>query len=166
MTDNQGAEGVLSGSGFSDCSEFGRRRRTYSSSVLADSPLAYWRLGESSGSTAADASGNGRTGSFLNTPTLGTGGALTSDSNTAVGFNGTDEYVTVPYAAALNPAQVTVEAWAYPTGGQGTFRSVVTSRDYAPGNARGYILYASAANTWQFWPGNGGWARRSGHRLC
>ena len=130
----------------------------YSSSVLADSPLAYWRLGESSGSTAADASGNGRTGSFLNTPTLGAGGALTSDSNTAVGFNGTDEYVTVPYAAALNPAQVTVEAWAYPTGGQGTFRSVVTSRDYAPGNARGYILYASSANTWQFWLGNGDWA--------
>jgi glucose/arabinose dehydrogenase len=131
---------------------------SYSSSVLADSPLAYWRLGESSGTTAADASGNGRTGSYLNTPTLGAGGALTSDSNTAVGFNGTDEYVTVPYAAALNPAQVTVEAWAYPTGGQGTFRSVVTSRDYAPGNARGYILYASSANTWQFWLGNGDWA--------
>ena len=50
---------------------------SYSSSVLADSPLAYWRLGESSGSTAADASGNGRTGSYLNTPTLGAGGALT-----------------------------------------------------------------------------------------
>ena len=65
--------------------------------------------------------------------------------------------MTVPYAAALNPAQVTVEAWAYPTGGQGTFRSVVTSRDYAPGNARGYILYASSSNTWQLWLGNGDW---------
>ena len=52
---------------------------------------------------------------------------------------------------------MTVEAWAYPTGGQGTFRSVVTSRDYAPGNARGYILYASSANTWQLWLGNGDW---------
>ena len=130
---------------------------SYSSTVLADSPLAYWRLGESSGATAADASGNGRTGSYLNTPTLGAGGALGSDSNTAAGFNGTDEYVSVPYTAALNPAQVTVEAWAYPTGGQGTFRSVVTSRDYAPGNARGYILYASSANTWQLWLGNGDW---------
>ena len=74
-----------------------------------------------------------------------------------MGFNGTDEYVDVPYLAALNPAQVTVEAWAYPTGGQGTYRSIVTSRDYAPGNARGYILYASSANTWQLWLGNGDW---------
>jgi hypothetical protein len=130
---------------------------SYSSTVLADSPLAYWRLGESSGATAADASGNGRTGNYVNSPTLGAGGALGSDPNTAASFNGIDEYVNVPYAAALNPAQVTVEAWAYPTGGQGTFRSVVTSRDYAPGNARGYILYASSANTWQFWLGNGDW---------
>ena len=37
--------------------------------------------------------GNGRTGSYLNTPTLGVAGALTGDSNTAVAFNGTNEYV-------------------------------------------------------------------------
>ncbi len=34
---------------------------------------------------------------------------------------------------------------------------MVTSRDYAPGAARGYILYAASDNTWQFWLGNGGW---------
>ena len=33
---------------------------SYSQEVLADSPLAYWRLGEASGTTAADASGNNR----------------------------------------------------------------------------------------------------------
>jgi PKD repeat protein len=65
--------------------------------------------------------------------------------------------VNVPYAAALNPSVFTVEAWAYVTGGQGTYRSLVTSRDYAPGNARGYILYAANDNTWQLWTGNGGW---------
>ena len=43
------------------------------------------------------------------------------------------------------------------TGGQGTFRSLVTSRDFAPGNARGYILYAGNDNNWQFWTGNGAW---------
>jgi PKD repeat protein len=153
VTDNQSAQDVsdpitITASGGS---------ASYTSEVLADSPLAYWRLGEASGTTAADASGNGRVGSYLNTPTLGVAGALASDTNTAVGFNGTDEYVDVPYLAALNPAQMTVEAWAYPTGGQGTYRSIVTSRDYAPGNARGYILYASSANTWQLWLGNGDW---------
>ena len=44
-----------------------------------------------------------------------------------------------------------MEAWAYLTGGQGTFRSVVTSRDYAPATPAGYILYAASDNTWQFW---------------
>ena len=80
-----------------------------------------------------------------------------ADSNTAVAFNGTDEYVNVPYNAALNPAAFTVEAWANVTGGQGSFRSIVTSRDYAPGNARGFVLYAAPDNTWQFWTGSGDW---------
>jgi hypothetical protein len=37
----------------------------------------------------------------------------------------------------------------------------VTSRDYAPGNARGYTLYAAADDTWQFWLGTGSdsWTR-------
>ena len=43
---------------------------------------------------------------------------------------------------------------------QGTFRSVVTSRDWAPGAARGYILYAASDNTWEFWLGNGDWGIR------
>ena len=129
----------------------------YSATVLADSPAAYWRLGEASGTTAADASGNGRAGSYLNTPTLGQPGALSGDANTAVAFNGTNEYVQVPYAGPLNPATFTVEAWAFVTGGQGTFRSLVTSRDYAAGNSRGYVLYAGNDNNWQFWTGNGSW---------
>ena len=53
----------------------------------------------------------------------------------------------MPYLAALNPSAFTIEAWAYPTGGQGTFRSIVTSRDYAPGAAKGYVLYAASDNT-------------------
>lgn len=34
---------------------------TYASEVLADSPYGYWKLDETSGTTAADSSGNGRT---------------------------------------------------------------------------------------------------------
>ena len=127
----------------------------YSQTVLADSPRAYWRLGEASGTSAADASGNGRTGSYVASPTLGVPGALTGDSNTAVGFNGSSQYVNVPYMAALNPAQFTVEAWAFVTGGVGTYRSLVTSRDYSTNNARGYVIYAAADNTWQLWNGAG-----------
>jgi Concanavalin A-like lectin/glucanases superfamily/Glucose / Sorbosone dehydrogenase len=129
----------------------------YRDAILADSPRAYWRLAEASGTSAADSSGNNRTGTYLNTPALSQPGALAGDANTAVGFNGSDEYVNVPYNAALNPAAFTVEAWANVTGGAGTFRSLVTSRDYAPGNARGFVLYAAPDNTWQFWTGSGDW---------
>jgi PKD repeat protein len=156
VTDNQGAQSVSSPITITAQSSGGTL--TYSQQVLADSPLAYWRLGEASGTSAADSSGSNRTGTYLNTPTLGQPGALAGDANTAVAFNGSDEYVNVPYSAALNPAQFTAEAWAYVTGGQGTYRSVVTSRDYSPGNARGYILYAAADNTWQLWTGGGEWS--------
>src|SRR5439155_683557 len=37
---------------------------SYSQTVLGDSPLVYYRLDETSGSTAADSSGNGRTGAY------------------------------------------------------------------------------------------------------
>ena len=78
----------------------------YSQTVLADSPRAYWRLGEASGTSAADASGNGRTGSYVASPTLGVPGALTGDSNTAVGFNGSSQYVNVPLRGRAQPGAV------------------------------------------------------------
>jgi len=129
---------------------------SYSSAVLADAPAGYWRLGEPSGTVVTDTSGAGRSGAFVGNPTLGVPGALSSDTNTAVGFNGTTQYGQVPYAAALNAPQFSVEAWAYVTGGQGTFRSVVTSRDSSASTTRGYVLYAAADGSWQFWIGAGG----------
>lgn len=60
---------------------------SYVSEVLADSPLLYWRFGEGSGLTAADTSGNGRTGTYSGAGiTYGATGALgaSGDTNTAV----------------------------------------------------------------------------------
>src|SRR5262249_13962061 len=68
---------------------------TYASTVLADSPAAYWRLGESSGSSAADSSGNANGGSYSGSVTLGAP-ALITDLDTAVDFNGTDASVFFP----------------------------------------------------------------------
>jgi hypothetical protein len=123
--------------------------------VLADAPTAYWRVGEASGTTAADASGNGRTGTYTGSPSLGKPGALAGDSNTAVALDGTSQYIQVPFSTALNPSTFTLEAWVNPTGGSDRFRSVITSRDVATSTVRGYMLYASSANTWQLWLGTG-----------
>lgn len=83
---------------------------------MGDGPVAYWRLGESSGTNAADSSGNGLNGTYTGGVTLGQPGALVDDANTAVAFNGSTGYVTVGAPAALKmTTQFSVEAWVYPT---------------------------------------------------
>lgn len=84
---------------------------SYSTEVLADSPLVYWRLGDASGATATDSSGNSRSGTYANTPTLGVAGLLTGDPDTAVTLNGTSQYVTIAGAAWMNVADYSIEFW-------------------------------------------------------
>jgi hypothetical protein len=81
--------------------------------VLADDPLGYWRLGETSGSTATDSSGHGRNGAYVNGVGLGIAGALLGDSNTAASFDGVNDCVQVPNDTALRlNASWTIEFWA------------------------------------------------------
>jgi LmbE family N-acetylglucosaminyl deacetylase len=127
----------------------------YRSTVLADAPAGYWRLGEAPGATTALDETNADPGSYLGAPALGQPGALSGDANTAVCLNGTSQYTQMPFSAALNPSAFSLEAWVNPTGGSGRFRSVLTSRDVGSSLARGYMLYASDANTWQLWLGTG-----------
>jgi Concanavalin A-like lectin/glucanases superfamily len=122
----------------------------YRDAVLANHPISYWRLDESSGTVASDQE-NSHKGAYLNSPTLGQPGALAGDPDTAVSFNGASQFVGVPYSAALNPTTFSVEVWAKPTGGTGTYRGVVASRSYP----NGWVLYAGSNNTWQFWINNG-----------
>jgi hypothetical protein len=57
--------------------------------VLADSPVGYWRFGETLGSTVAvDETGQGSDGAYLQAVTLGVPGALATDANTAARFDG------------------------------------------------------------------------------
>jgi len=122
----------------------------YRSTVLADQPLAYWRLGEASGTVASDEM-RAFNGTYVGNPTLGRPGALQGDPNTAVAFDGTSQYVDVPYAAGYNPAVFSVETWAYPTGGAGTYRGAMGSRTFP----QGWVLYAGSSDVWEFWINNG-----------
>ena len=72
----------------------GRQR----SSSLA--PDVWIRLGEPSGTTVNDASGNGHGGTYVNTPTLGVAGFMPGDPDTGVTFNGTDQYASSMRSAA------------------------------------------------------------------
>ncbi|MBO1756823.1 PKD domain-containing protein [Allobranchiibius sp. CTAmp26] len=61
----------------------------YGKAVYNSNPDLFWRLDDTSGSTAADASRNGETGAYSGGTTLGQPGALGAQG-TAVTFNGTD----------------------------------------------------------------------------
>lgn len=133
-------------------------RADYKSTILADSPAGYYRLGESpfAYATAGNSGSGGAAldGQYQFGVGNGAGGALAGDPDTAAQFSGVAR-VDVPYSAALNPAgPFTIECWAMVTNGITTnvYRSPVTSR--ATGN-RGYILYAGNNNRWQFWTGSG-----------
>ena len=71
-------------------------------------------MNEGSGLVASDASGYGSNGTF---------GAATSWTtgkfSNALSFNGTSSSITVDNSASLNPANITAEAWVYPTGKDG-----------------------------------------------
>src|SRR5439155_15097845 len=87
-----------------------RLSASYASIVLADGPAAYWRLGESSGTTATDASGHGFNSTYSNGVSLGASGAIGGDSNTAARFDGVDDRVNGS-VVTTQVSNVTLEAW-------------------------------------------------------
>lgn len=86
---------------------------SYDEEVLADSPVAYWRLGEATGATTAVDDGGANDGVHTGGVTVGITGLLPNgDTNKAIDLNGTTAYVSVPDAAALDlQAPFTLEAW-------------------------------------------------------
>lgn len=101
---------------------------SYDSEVLADSPLVYLELNDTSGTTATDTSGNSRNGTYATTS--GTGYSLNqtgiiatrADGNVKFVSTGGSEttnpstgYVTIPYGAwADTQDNFTVEFWYKP----------------------------------------------------
>ncbi|HBA87183.1 MAG TPA: hypothetical protein DCZ75_04100 [Geobacter sp.] len=83
---------------------------SYQEMVLADTPEAYWRLGESSGTIAYDSSGHGHNATYSG-PTLGEPGAMAGDSDTAVLFDSSDLIQATGTYFIPNLDSWTVEAW-------------------------------------------------------
>ncbi|MDY0357062.1 MAG: LamG-like jellyroll fold domain-containing protein [Sedimentisphaerales bacterium] len=75
--------------------------------------------------------------------------------------DGTGDAVDIAYSEALNPEAFTASVWANPDPTGSEHRSPLTSRDDTP--QRGYILYLTPTNTWEFWTGTGtGWNGTAG----
>lgn len=111
---------------------------SYESVVLNDNPDSYYRLGESSGTLAADDSGNGHDASYVGSPTLDEAGALDGDSDTSSHLNGNGDYLDTGRSANLTSA-FSLEAWINPDSTSTVNESIVSKRSYY-------------AESWSDWP--------------
>ena len=82
----------------------------YGKAVFDAAPDLYWRLGESSGSTAADSGATGNPGTYVSGVTLGAAGAIAGTANTAAGFDGSSGLLS-SNARFSNPTTYSEELW-------------------------------------------------------
>jgi uncharacterized repeat protein (TIGR01451 family) len=106
-------------------------------------PLGHWKLDEGSGTLAADASGNGRSGVLVNGPAW-----VAGRIDQALSFDGVDDYVQVAHAGALDAYPLTVAVW-FKTGATGLHGLV---NKYFPSSWNGYQLFMLSGNlcAWYF----------------
>src|SRR4051794_22674283 len=140
---------------------------SYASAISSDDPSLQWRLGEGSGTVAADASGHGHAGTYNGGHTLGQSGALAGSSDPASDFDGTNGRVNSTYNPFANGGQITIEGWAN--------RDTSTTDDSlfgGNGSAPPRLLISAGSNDVRFrpvpsngaeqlwtnaWPGTGQW---------
>jgi hypothetical protein len=114
--------------------------------------VGYWKLSETSGTTVADSSGAGTSGTYTNGVTLGGGGPVSGSA--AAQFDGTDDHVTLPTMDASFSSGFTFTVWARPTAA-GTW-----TRFFDIGTGSGahnvYLSRYSTGTTIEFGVYNGG----------
>jgi serine protease AprX len=118
-------------------------RRYRDEVVAADAPLGFWRLSESGGQSAADASGHGLNGAYGGTLTYGVGG-VTGDSNTGVDLDGTGVVEVSGLAPAAFSDGFSLEAWV-DTAGQPKERGIISRRLAGEG---GILLWIDEAGNY------------------
>lgn len=80
----------------------------YGQAVYGLEPALYWRLSETTGTTAADASGSNQKGTYFGGVDKGAGGALVGVNNSAATFNGGQ---VISQGSFTNPRSYSLEAW-------------------------------------------------------
>lgn len=134
----------------------------FASEIAADLPFLWWRLGESSGTTIADASGNGRVGLLAGTPgtdyDLSVPG-LVGDSNKAVKFNTNNGYVrsNSTYVFPLTNFTHMIAFKSDASAAAGTVTQLNQNDSPASatgGRDRGFILGSDGKMYFSFWNGS------------
>ncbi|WP_186307625.1 LamG-like jellyroll fold domain-containing protein, partial [Microbacterium sp. 1.5R] len=128
----------------------------YGAAVVAAAPTLFWRLGESTGTSAQDASGAGHRGAFVGSNTKGQTGALQGVDNSAVSFGGGQLISQTPI---VNPVVYSAEAWFKTTSTAGG--KIMGFGNSATGNSSTYDrhVYMTSAGQLVFGVSSGGQVR-------
>jgi hypothetical protein len=126
----------------------------YAAAVLADQPLAYWRMGAPVSGAIRDETGRGndlRLMGAVTGYTAASPGALKGDSDPAARLDGKTAWFEAlrPRDLDLVGSSVTVEAWVRLPAQQVGFeryQQLVSSSDDSGGNRHGYLLYVNTVD--------------------
>lgn len=112
----------------------------YAEVVLADNPVAFWRLNETAPPDANDSSPSQLDGLYKGSVSLGEPGALAEVDNTAIFMlGGMDTHVEVADTLDFDgEAPMTLEAWVQQTTIDGT---IMAKAFYDGSNYQGWLLY-------------------------
>jgi hypothetical protein len=133
-------------------SEFVNGVVSYADTVRSDQPFGYWRLGETSGTTAFDQTVNHLDGAYSNSVALGQRGALKHDPDTAVDFIGGG--VTVADATPFHTTTaLSIEMWITADNTLADWAALLMKTTSGSWND-GYGLYWRNTGTLNFWVAN------------
>jgi len=96
-------------------------------------------------------------------PTVGSGGGGSESggsTNYALQFNGSTNYVSVPYSSALYPSNFTIEAWIYPTS-MADYKFIINTRNATSGSQGFHVVRWADGTIWFYADGIGGWYQGS-----
>ncbi len=133
-----------------DSWRLGTDMNDYRSLVLSLSPVAYWRLGEKSGTVARDEMGLHH-GAYVGSPTLGVPGLLEGDPDTAVALTAAGQVVTLPDATKPT-GPFSYGAWVTEASGGAAVALILGANNTGPGQcwifsyrAGGYLSFIAGS---------------------
>lgn len=110
---------------------------SYSTEVLADSPLVYWKLDDTSGTTVVDSSGGSHNGVYVNTPTLNVAALINAGSAVTFASTSSQAIHEVGAIPTGSGSILTVEAWIK-TSQSGSGNPDIFTCDNSLGGARNW----------------------------
>lgn len=119
----------------------------YSQAILADQPVAYYRLDEISGTAVNDSSGNSYNGTINGAVTMNQQGALVNDSDAAMLFDGSTAYLSLSSALKTDGwTAFSLESWIKLTNNTFTGNPCVMANDYPNSDHDGFQLFLAPAS--------------------